>query len=154
MGINNTKKEITIYTDGGCKKPGGLGAWAAILIYQNTIKEISGINLIATNNQMELEGPIQSLSLLKYPCNVTLYTDSMYVVNGGTTWRHTWKKNNWILSSKKNSPVKNLNQWLKLDNLLNIHNVTFKWCKGHSGIEYNERCDSICTSLMNNTTCL
>ena len=79
---------------------------------------------------------------MKYPCEVTLYSDSKYLVDGITKgWAAGWRKNNWIKSDKK--PALNPELWQKLLELLEVHKVTFVWVKGHNGHPYNERCDRL-----------
>ena len=135
-------KDVIIYTDGACSGNPGPGGWGAILIYKNTYKEISGGKKETTNNEMELTAVVESLSLLKETCNVTLYSDSSYVVNAvNKKWLTNWKNNGWINSKKKTLP--NLALWKKLDTLLELHRVTFVWVKGHSDNEYNNRCDNL-----------
>ena len=135
-------KDVIIYTDGACSGNPGPGGWGAILIYKNTYKEISGGKKETTNNEMELTAVVESLSLLKESCNVTLYSDSSYVVNAvNKKWLTNWKNNGWINSKKKTLP--NLALWKKLDSLLELHRVTFVWVKGHSDNEYNNRCDNL-----------
>ena len=95
------KKEVTIYTDGACSGNPGPGGWGAILIYGKIEKEISGGAESTTNNRMELTAVIEALKLLKYPCSVTLYSDSQYVINSlEKGWAKKWKENNWVKSDK------------------------------------------------------
>ena len=135
-------EKVTIYTDGACSGNPGPGGWAAVLIYNENRKEISGGKKETTNNIMELTAVIEALKLLKYPCKVDLYSDSAYVVNGfNQGWIYNWKKNNWKTSSKE--PVKNKEIWEELYNLTKIHRVNFKKVKGHSTNELNNRCDEL-----------
>ena len=135
-------KDVIIYTDGACSGNPGPGGWGAILIYKNAYKEISGGKKETTNNEMELTAVIESLSLLKETCNVTLYSDSSYVVNAvNKEWLTKWKNNGWINSKKKILP--NLALWKELDSLIEHHRVTFIWVKGHSDNQYNNRCDNL-----------
>ncbi len=134
--------EITIYTDGACSGNPGPGGWAAILMFGNIKKEISGGLPDTTNNIMELTAVIEALKLLKRPCRVNLYSDSAYVVNAfEQKWIYGWLKNNWKTSNKE--PVKNKELWEELYSLTKIHNVTFNKVKGHSTNEYNNRCDEL-----------
>lgn len=133
---------VTIYTDGACSGNPGPGGWGAILIYKDTKKEISGGNQNTTNNIMELSGVINALKTLKRPCNVTLYSDSAYVINAfDKKWIYGWIKNNWKNSSKE--PVKNKELWEELYNLTKVHTVSFNKVKGHSDNELNNRCDEM-----------
>ena len=135
-------KEVVIYTDGACSGNPGPGGWGAILIYKNTHKEVSGGKKKTTNNEMELTAVVKSLSLLKEPCNVKLFSDSSYVVNAvNKGWLNNWKSNGWINSKKKSLP--NLLLWKELDRLLEIHQVAFNWVKGHADNQYNNRCDNL-----------
>ena len=141
--------KVTIYTDGACSGNPGPGGWAAVLIYNENRKEISGGKKETTNNIMELTAVIEALKLLKYPCKVDLYSDSAYVVNGfNQGWIYNWKKNNWKTSSKE--PVKNKEIWEELYNLTKIHRVNFKKVKGHSTNELNNRCDELAREAIKN----
>ena len=134
--------EVIIYTDGACSGNPGPGGWGAILMYKDNKKEISGGQKNTTNNIMELTAVIEALKLLKYPCNVSLYSDSAYVVNAFLqNWITSWKKNNWKTSGKE--PVKNQELWKELYDLTKIHKVNFIKVKGHSDNEYNNRCDKL-----------
>ena len=142
-------EKVTIYTDGACSGNPGPGGWAAVLIYNENRKEISGGKKETTNNIMELTAVIEALKLLKYPCKVDLYSDSAYVVNGfNQGWIYNWKKNNWKTSSKE--PVKNKEIWEELYNLTKIHKVNFKKVKGHSTNELNNRCDELAREAIKN----
>ena len=134
-------KEVTIYTDGACSGNPGPGGWGAILRYGSAVKEMSGGDPETTNNRMELIGVITALSALKEPCRVTLYTDSQYVesaVNLG--WLESWQRRGW---RRKGGEVKNPDLWQALIPLLETHDVTFVWVKGHAENEYNNRCDEL-----------
>ena len=139
-------KEVTLYTDGSCSGNPGPGGWGAILIWKGLEKELSGGESQTTNNRMELTGAIRGLSALKEPCKVSLYTDSQYIakaVNEG--WLEGWRKRGWKKADK--SPALNPDLWEKLLKLLEIHDVTFVWVKGHDGHPYNERCDKLATAF-------
>ncbi|MBM4165991.1 MAG: ribonuclease HI [Ignavibacteria bacterium] len=135
-------KHITIYTDGACSGNPGPGGWAAILLYGNAQKEISGGYKNTTNNRMELLAVINALSALNEMCKVTLICDSNYVVQAvNKGWLTKWKENNW----KRNKREKTLNVdlWLRLLPLLEKHEVTLCWTQGHNDNTYNERCDKL-----------
>ncbi|MBR3149866.1 MAG: ribonuclease HI [Eubacterium sp.] len=135
-------KEVQIYTDGACSGNPGKGGWGAVLVYNGKEKEISGGEPETTNNRMELTAVIKALQELKEPCKVTLTTDSKYVcdaINQG--WLNSWINNNWRKADKK--PVLNIDLWQELLPLLEEHDVTFFWVKGHNGHPYNERCDTL-----------
>lgn len=141
-------KEVTIYTDGACRKNPGPGGWAAILMYKEHYKEISGGERNTTNNRMELFGVINALNALKEPCAVTVYTDSQYVVNGiEKGWAVSWKRNKWKKSD--GSKAKNPELWNNLLELCQIHKVRFQWVKGHASNEYNNRCDELAVAESN-----
>ena len=135
-------QDVTIYTDGACSGNPGPGGWGAILMYNDYKKEISGGNNSTTNNMMEITAVIEALKILKNPCNVTVYSDSAYVVNCfNQNWIFNWIKKGWKTSG--NEPVKNKELWQELYNLTKIHNVKFVKVKGHSDNEFNNRCDEL-----------
>ena len=143
MVINSKEADIIkfveIFTDGACSGNPGPGGYGVVLRYGTKEKELSGGDSSTTNNRMELLGVITGLAALKEPCQVTLTTDSKYVVDSITKgWVYNWKKNNWIKSDKK--PALNVDLWEQLLPLLEKHKVTFKWVKGHAGHPENERC--------------
>lgn len=139
-------KRVNVYTDGACRGNPGKGGWGAVLVYGTIEKELSGGEPLTTNNRMELSAVIAALSALKEPCEVTLTTDSQYVVNAiEKGWLANWQKNNWRKSDK--SEVLNIDLWRSLLALLDTHKVTFVWVKGHNGHPYNERCDKLATAF-------
>lgn len=136
--------KVTIYTDGACSGNPGPGGWGAVLMHNDNIKEISGYNKNTTNNIMEITAVIKALKLLKYECEVEIYSDSAYVVNAfKQKWIENWKKNNWKTSNKED--VKNKELWEELDRLVSMHKVKFIKVKGHSDNEWNNRCDELAT---------
>ena len=135
-------EKVVIYTDGACSGNPGPGGWGAILMYKENKKEISGGKKDTTNNLMELTAVIEGLKLLRYPCEVDLYSDSAYVVNAfAQGWIYNWAKNNWKTAGKE--PVKNKEIWQELYALTKTHKVNFIKVKGHSDNEYNNRCDEL-----------
>ncbi len=134
-------KDVIIYTDGACRGNPGPGGWGALIKFDTVQKEIFGGQNSTTNNQMELSAAIEGLSTLKEPCNVELFTDSKYVMDGITQWIQNWKKNNWKTAAKKE--VKNKDLWQKLDQLMTYHHVKWHWVKGHSGDPGNEKADRL-----------
>ena len=132
-------KQVIIYTDGACRGNPGPGGWGALIRFDSVEKEIFGGLANTTNNQMELSAAIEGLSILTEPCNVELFTDSKYVMDGITQWIQNWKKNNWRTAAKKD--VKNKELWQKLDQLITEHQVQWHWVKGHSGDAGNEAAD-------------
>lgn len=139
-------KKITIYTDGACSGNPGPGGWGALLIYGDHEKELSGGEKDTTNNRMELTATIEALNALKEKSDVDLYTDSTYVKDGITKWIFNWKKNGWKTAAKK--PVKNVQLWQELDKAIISHEINWKWVKGHSGNEGNERADSLAVNAV------
>ena len=135
-------KHVDIYTDGACSGNPGPGGYGAILVFRGIEKELSGAERETTNNRMELFGAIKALELLKEPCEVTLTSDSKYLVDGITRgWARSWRANGWKKADKK--PALNADLWERLLDLLETHKVTFEWVKGHDGHPYNERCDKL-----------
>ena len=139
-------KEVQIYTDGACRGNPGKGGWGAILVYKKREKELSGGDALTTNNRMELTSVIEALSALKEPCRVTLTSDSKYVVDAiEKGWARDWQAHGWKKSDRK--PALNPDLWERLLVLLDKHDVTFIWVKGHDGHPYNERCDKLATAF-------
>lgn len=133
---------VEIFTDGACSGNPGPGGYGAVLRYGEHEKEISGGEAETTNNRMELTAVIEALSALKRPCDVILTTDSKYVCDSiQKGWARSWQKNGWVKSDKK--PALNADLWEKCLALLDTHNVTLKWVKGHAGHPENERCDRL-----------
>ena len=136
------KSKVEIYTDGACSGNPGPGGWGAVLIYGEHEKQLSGGERETTNNRMELTAVIEALSLLKRPCVVTLTTDSKYVSDSVTKgWVYGWQKRGWKKSDGKDAI--NVDLWQRLLPLLQTHEVTFVWIKGHAGHKYNEICDKL-----------
>lgn len=133
---------IEIFTDGACSGNPGIGGWAALLRYKDIEKELSGGEAETTNNRMELTAVIEALKALKTVCNITIYTDSKYVMSGITEWMPNWKRNNWKTANKKGN-VKNVDLWLQLDELIRQHEIRWVWVKGHNGHPENERVDTL-----------
>ena len=138
-------KKVDIYTDGACRGNPGRGGWGAVLVYNGREKELSGGEKETTNNRMELTAAIKALSMLREPCEVTLTSDSKYLIDAITKkWVYSWKAKNWKKSD--GSKALNIDLWEELLPLLETHKVTFVWIKGHNGHEYNERCDKLATA--------
>ena len=138
-------KHVDIYTDGACRGNPGKGGWGAILIYAGVERELSGGERSTTNNRMELTAAIEALSALKEKCEVTLYSDSKYMIDAiEKKWVYSWKQKGWKKADK--SPALNPDLWEKLLALIEKHDVTFVWVKGHNGHAYNERCDTLATT--------
>ncbi|MCR4301766.1 MAG: ribonuclease HI [Sulfuricaulis sp.] len=133
--------KVSIFTDGACRGNPGPGGWGAILFKDDHEKVFYGAERETTNNRMELMAAIQALEALKRPCEVTLTTDSQYVKKGITEWLDNWKRRGWKTADKK--PVKNQDLWQRLDEAAHKHKIHWKWIKGHSGHEENERADQL-----------
>ncbi|NEN87608.1 MAG: ribonuclease HI [Okeania sp. SIO3H1] len=134
--------EVTIYTDGACSGNPGPGGYGVVIITDRQRQELSGGYKLTTNNRMELMAAILGLQTLESACNVTLYTDSKYIVDAITKgWAKRWRANDW----KRNKKDKAMNPdlWEKLLDLCNKHQVEFSWVRGHSGNIENERCDKL-----------
>lgn len=139
-------KKVTVYTDGACRGNPGRGGWGAILVYNGREKELSGGEAQTTNNRMELTAAIRALSLLKEPCEVTIHSDSKYLVDAVTKgWAVSWKKKGW--KKGDGAPALNVDLWEEILQLLSVHKVSFVWVKGHDGHAYNERCDKLATDF-------
>lgn len=139
-------KHVDIYTDGACRGNPGRGGWGAILVYGGKEKEMSGGEKLTTNNRMELTAAIEALGALKEPCEVTLYSDSTYLVNSiNKGWLKNWQMKNFRKSAKEEVPNKDL--WIKIVALIEKHEITFVWVRGHNGHDYNERCDGLATAF-------
>jgi len=133
-------REVTVYTDGACSGNPGPGGWGSILLYRGIEKTLSGGEPDTTNNRMELTAVIRALEILKEPCAVTVYTDSQYISKALTEgWLKKWK----AAGFTKKGGLKNADLWRELDALLQKHDVSFRWVKGHADNEYNNRCDKM-----------
>lgn len=131
---------IEIYTDGACSGNPGIGGWGALIKFPNSkIIKLNGGCKNTTNNQMELTAAIKALQYIDNSENITLHTDSKYLMNGINNWIKNWKKNGWKTASKK--PVKNKDLWLELDEIIIKHNIKWNWIKGHSGNKNNDEAD-------------
>lgn len=135
-------KKVEIWTDGACSGNPGPGGWAAILLYKGVKKELSGGEMLTTNNIMEIRAVILGLRALKEKCNVTIYSDSAYVVNAITQgWLNNWIANNYKTADKKE--VKNRELWEELHELMQFHQIEFVKVKGHADNVNNNRCDEL-----------
>lgn len=133
--------DVTLVTDGACSGNPGPGGWAALLRFQDHTKELAGYDPATTNNRMEMQAVIAGLQALSRPCQVTIITDSRYVMDGATQWLAGWKAKGWRRADKQ--PVKNDDLWRTLDALLGQHRVTWQWVRGHTGHPDNERVDQL-----------
>ncbi|HDY98349.1 MAG TPA: ribonuclease HI [Pseudomonas sabulinigri] len=132
---------IEIFTDGACKGNPGPGGWGALLRLGGNEKSLYGGELNTTNNRMELLAAIRGLEALKRPAEVILTTDSQYVMKGICEWMANWKKRGWKTASKQ--PVKNVDLWQQLDELVSQHQVEWRWVRGHTGHRENEIADEL-----------
>ena len=136
-----SKPIVDAYTDGACSGNPGPGGWGVLMRMGKHEKELYGGEAATTNQQMELQAAIEALKALKQPCQITIYSDSKYVVQGMSEWIHNWKKKGWKTAGKK--PVANLERWQALDALASKHDVRWQWVKGHAGHLENERADAL-----------
>ncbi len=137
---------VQLFSDGACRGNPGPGGWAYILRHpgSGSEKEASGGSPRTTNNQMELQAVIEGLRALKKRARVEVVTDSSYVAKGAHEWLPGWKRNGWRRREKNAwKPVKNVEQWQALDELLAFHDVRFTHVRGHAGHPENERCDEL-----------
>ena len=137
-----------MFTDGSCLGNPGPGGYGVVMQFNQHRKELSKGFSLTTNNRMELLAAIEGLDSLTEACQVDLTTDSQYVKQGINQWIHNWRKNGWKTSAKK--PVKNVDLWQRLDQLVNKHTVEWHWVKGHSGHPENERCDDLARQAAEN----
>jgi len=140
MRSSKLKPHVILYTDGACLGNPGPGGWAAILQYGKHEREISGGEKETTNNRMELRAALEGLRALTDSCKVTLFTDSTYLKRGITEWLPNWKRRNW---RRKGGKLANVDLWMKLDEEIVRHEITWRWVKGHAGHMMNERVDKL-----------
>ncbi len=132
---------IEIFTDGACEGNPGPGGWGVLIVDGGRLRELSGGESATTNNRMELMAAIEGLKATRDAPLARLSTDSQYVKNGITVWIRAWKKNGWRTADKK--PVKNQDLWVALDAVATGRRVEWRWIRGHSGHEGNERADAL-----------
>ncbi|MEN9359271.1 MAG: ribonuclease h [Verrucomicrobiota bacterium] len=146
-------KAVTVWCDGACKGNPGPGGYGAILLSGDKRKELSAGYRRTTNNRMEMLGLIISLETLKFPCRVTVYSDSKYVVDSlNLGYPRRWRQNGWKLADKK--PAKNVDLWQRLLDQVERHQVELHWVKGHAGTELNEAVDQLANLAIKNTSAL
>lgn len=133
--------KVIIYTDGACRGNPGPGGWGALLRFGAHEKYLYGAERETTNNRMELRAAIEALNALHRRCRVELHTDSRYLQEGVVRWMDNWKRKNWKTANRK--PVKNRDLWEALDDLLDRHDITWCWVKGHAGNPGNEHADRL-----------
>jgi ribonuclease HI len=140
------EKTVEIFTDGACSPNPGPGGWGAILRYGKIEKELSGHARWTTNNRMELTAVLEALRALKRACRVIIHTDSRYLKDGITRWIHKWRENGWKTSNE--TPVKNQDLWLALEEAGRRHTIEWNWVRGHVGHPENERADQLARSAI------
>lgn len=134
-------KQVVIHTDGACRGNPGPGGWGALLEYNGSRRTMKGGEPSTTNNRMELMAAIRALEALKERCDVVLVTDSSYVQKGITEWLGSWKRRGWKTADRK--PVKNAELWQRLEQAAALHQVEWRWVRGHSGHDGNEAADRL-----------
>tara|TARA_B100001287_G_scaffold218505_1_gene187418 strand:+ start:1114 stop:1545 length:432 start_codon:yes stop_codon:yes gene_type:complete len=139
---------INVYTDGACSGNPGIGGWGVVILDNNEEVLLNGGDQKTTNNKMELTAAIKALEYFEEKKDLIITTDSKYVKDGIESWIKNWKKNGWKTSAKKE--VKNKELWIRLDDLINKHNVVWKWVKGHAGNKYNNKADSLARNFIEN----
>jgi ribonuclease HI len=140
-------KRVTLYTDGACSNNPGPGGYGVVLLYESNRRELSGGYRLTTNNRMEILAAIKGLEALKEPCDVTLYSDSQYLINAiEKGWAERWQAAGWMRNKKEKAINPDL--WEKLLDLCKGHKVRFEWLRGHAGHDENERCDELATSAV------
>jgi ribonuclease HI len=138
--------KVVMYTDGACRGNPGPGGWGVVLRFQGISKTLQGYAPETTNNRMELTAVIEGLKALKRSCEVELFTDSKYVLQGLTEWLANWKRNGWKTAAKK--PVKNIDLWQQLEDEVTQHEIDWNWVKGHAGVEGNELADQLANAAI------
>jgi ribonuclease HI len=136
-----TEATVEVYADGACRGNPGPGGWGVLLRAGGRERELHGGEPATTNNRMELTAVIRALESLEARSRVRLYTDSQYVQKGITEWIHDWKRRGWRTAGRK--PVKNVDLWMRLDELARGHEVEWHWVRGHAGHPENERADAL-----------
>ena len=137
---------LEIYTDGACRGNPGPGGWAALLLFGEHEKTVTGAEAHTTNNRMELMAVIGALEALKRPVRARVYTDSQYVRRGITEWLRRWQAHGWRTAARK--PVQNQDLWQRLDQLAGGHQLEWHWVPGHAGVPGNERVDRLANEAL------
>ena len=140
------RPEVQVATDGACRGNPGPGGWAAILSAGGREKLLTGAEVHTTNNRMEMTAALAALRALRAPANVTIETDSRYLLDGMTKWLAGWKRNGWRTAGR--APVKNADLWMALDAAAAPHTISWRWVKGHAGHPLNERADALANAAI------
>lgn len=145
-----TKNEMLIWSDGSSRGNPGSGGWGVVIVSpEKEVIELGGKERRTTNNRMELMAAISAFSFVSknypYSNKIIIHTDSSYMINGITKWVHSWRKNNWLISQKKE--VLNRDFWERLFSLTEGKKIEWKYVAGHGGTPGNERCDEIATAF-------
>jgi ribonuclease HI len=143
-------QQVTMYTDGSSRGNPGPGGYGVILLSGSHRKELSQGYRLTTNNRMELMAVVAGLEALKKEgMNITVYSDSQYVVKAVSEgWLNTWITTN-FKGGKKNQDL-----WMKYHRLAQQHTIRFKWVKGHADNPYNNRCDELATEAADSRSLL
>lgn len=140
-------KKVIMYTDGACSGNPGPGGYGVVLLYKGHRKELSRGYKNTTNNRMEMMAVIKGLEALKEPCIVDIYSDSKYLVDSiNKGWAARWRANGWMRNKKERAL--NVDLWERLMQLLDKHQATFYWIKGHADVKENECCDFLATEAL------
>jgi ribonuclease HI len=145
--------QIIVFTDGSSRGNPGPGGWGTIVSFNEKVVELGGFEDDTTNNRMEMSAAREALSYLHEYASpgdqITVHTDSNYLINGITKWVFGWAKNGWITSQK--TEVENRDLWEAL--MLLVKGKKIKWIHvdGHAGVPGNERCDEIATGFADDT---
>jgi ribonuclease HI len=151
MASDRPQDLVEIWTDGGCKPNPGPGGWAAILCTKGRERELSGAEVMSTNNRMELTAAAAALEALKWPCRVILHTDSEYLKNGITRWHAGWVRRNW--RNAAGDPVANYDLWQRVLAAAAAHQIEWRWVRGHAGNAMNERADRLAEKARKGGAC-
>lgn len=139
--------QVTIYTDGACEPNPGAGGWAALLLFGQHEKVLSGAEPSTTNNRMELTAAVRALKSLARPCRIGFHTDSEYLRRGITEWLPGWRERGW---KRKGGKLANIDLWQELEATLEGHEITWHWVRGHAGDRHNLRVDGLARKAMRN----
>ena len=139
--METSRVKLTLFTDGACLNNPGPGGWAVLIegVHESTV--LSGGCANTTNNRMELLAVIKGLESLNTQANLSIFSDSKYVIDGVTKYLPKWRANGWKRSQRK--PVKNLELWQQLDELIAKHRISWHWVLAHSGVPQNEFVDTL-----------